>query len=292
MMDMSPTRHDEVERKYDVDPTMVLPNLAEAEGVGLVPPPEEFRLDAVYFDTAGLDLARRGVTLRRRSGGADAGWHLKLPVSGDTRTELQVPLGQAEETVPASLLTHVRAIVRDRLLGAVASVSTTRREYVLCGPDGAVLARVCDDRVRAQRLDDRSPEQSWREWEVELDGASPTLLDAVETHLVAAGASPARVSSKFARTVGELASALPAPPSKDDLAGGTVGQLFVALLTEQTAKLHLQDAGVRAGQAGSIHRMLISARWLRSSLNSSAPMLERAATDPVRAELRWRGESL
>ncbi|KRF46316.1 hypothetical protein ASH01_22210 [Terrabacter sp. Soil811] len=94
---MSPTRHDEVERKYDVDPTMVLPNLAEAEGVGSVRPPEEFRLDAVYFDTAGLDLARRGVTLRRRSGGADAGWHLKLPVSGDTRTELQVPLGQAGE---------------------------------------------------------------------------------------------------------------------------------------------------------------------------------------------------
>jgi CHAD domain-containing protein len=292
MMDMSPTRHDEVERKYDVDPTMVLPNLAEAEGVGSVRPPEEFRLDAVYFDTAGLDLARRGVTLRRRSGGADAGWHLKLPVSGDTRTELQVPLGQAEETVPASLLTHVRAIVRDRLLGAVASVSTTRREYVLCGPDGAVLARVCDDRVRAQRLDDRSPEQSWREWEVELDGASPTLLDAVEAHLVAAGASPARVSSKFARTVGELASALPAPPSKDDLAGGTVGQLFVALLTEQTAKLQLRDAGVRAGQAGSIHRMRITARRLRSALTSFAPMLERAATDPVRAELRWLGESL
>ncbi len=141
-------------------------------------------------------------------------------------------------------------------------------------------------------MDDPSPEQSWWEWEVELDGASPTLLDAVEQHLVAAGTSPARVSSKLARTVGELGSAVPAPPSKDDLAGGTVGQLFVALLTEQTAKLHLRDAGMRAGQAGSVHRMRIAARRLRSALTSFAPMLEPAATNPVRAELRWLGESL
>ncbi len=47
MMGMSPTRHDEVERKDDVDLTMVLPNQAEAEGVVSVRPPEQFRLDAV-----------------------------------------------------------------------------------------------------------------------------------------------------------------------------------------------------------------------------------------------------
>ena len=36
-------------------------------------------LDAVYFDTPGKDLARNRITLRRRTGGPDAGWHLKLP---------------------------------------------------------------------------------------------------------------------------------------------------------------------------------------------------------------------
>ncbi len=56
------------------------------------------------------------MTLRRRSGVADAGWHLKLPGGRDTRTELHAPLGRADETVPDSLLTQVRAIVRDRLL--------------------------------------------------------------------------------------------------------------------------------------------------------------------------------
>ena len=34
------------------------------------------------------DLAARGITLRRRTGGSDAGWHLKLPAGPDSRTEL------------------------------------------------------------------------------------------------------------------------------------------------------------------------------------------------------------
>jgi len=289
---MSPTRHQEIERKYEVDPTSVFPNLAAVEGVGSVRPAEEFRLDAVYFDTTSFDLARRRMTLRRRTGGNDAGWHLKLPAGRDTRTEVHAPLGRAVKTVPDSLLTQVRAIVRDRPLGPVASVTTTRREYALCDAEGAIIARVCDDQVTARRLDGSDPEHSWREWEVELDGASPTLLDAVEEQLLTAGASPARVSSKLVRTLGELPPALPAPPSKKELARGTVGQVLVAHLSEHTASLHAQDAGVRAGRAESIHRLRIAARRLRSALSSFAPLLDRSATDPVREELRWLGESL
>ena len=58
----------EVERKYDVgehDELPVLESLPEVDRVG---PPEEEALDAVYFDTAGLVLASRGITLRRRTG--------------------------------------------------------------------------------------------------------------------------------------------------------------------------------------------------------------------------------
>lgn len=291
-MGMNATHHDEVERKYEVEPTTVLPDLAAAEGVGSVPPPDEFHLDAVYFDTAGLDLARRGITLRRRTGGSDAGWHLKLPAGRDTRTELRAPLGRALKTVPAPLLTQVRAIVRDRPLAPVAAVTTTRREYALCDADGVVLAHVCDDQVQAQRLGSAEPEQSWREWEVELDGGPVTLLEGVEAHLLAAGASPAEVSSKLARTLGDLPSSPLARPSTKDLAEGTVGQLLVAHLTEHIAKLHAQDAGVRTGRAESVHRLRIAARRLRSALTTFAPLLDRAVTDPVREELRWLGESL
>jgi inorganic triphosphatase YgiF len=40
---------------------------------------EEQTLEAVYYDTKDLRLARAGVTVRRRPGADDAGWHLTLP---------------------------------------------------------------------------------------------------------------------------------------------------------------------------------------------------------------------
>ena len=51
---------------------------AARSGAGSVGP-EEQTLDAVYHDTEDPRLAQIEVTLRRRSGGHDAGWHLTLP---------------------------------------------------------------------------------------------------------------------------------------------------------------------------------------------------------------------
>ena len=243
MVGMSPTRQDEVERKYEVEPETVVPDLAEPGRVTSVRPPDEFKLKAVYFDTAHFDLARRRITLRRRSGGADAGWHLKLPAGRDTRAELHAPLGRDGDAVPATLLAQVRAIVRGRPLAPVASLATRRREYALCGADGAVLAVFCDDHVQAQRLGGEAPAQHWREWEVELDGGSPTLLDAVEGHLLAAGARPAKVSSKLARTIGELPPAAFCLSARRTRREARVGQLLVAQLTEHLAKLEARGRG-------------------------------------------------
>ncbi|CAM5658801.1 hypothetical protein SMICM304S_11390 [Streptomyces microflavus] len=52
-------------------------------------------LDAVYYDTADLRLAADSLTLRRRTGGADEGWHLKFPVATGIRDELHEPLADA-----------------------------------------------------------------------------------------------------------------------------------------------------------------------------------------------------
>ncbi len=125
---MGLSEHDETERKYDVDAATVFPNLAETAGVDSVGQPATFLLEAVYLDTPGLDLARNGVTLRRRTGGRDEGWHLKLPGGPDTRRELGEPLG-AEPTVPETLRARVHAITRGRNLEQVATVRTERREY-------------------------------------------------------------------------------------------------------------------------------------------------------------------
>ncbi|WAH98105.1 hypothetical protein [Arthrobacter sp. MMS18-M83] len=44
------------------------------------------------FHTSGLDLASRGITLRRRTGGTDRGWYLKIPQGPDRLREIQAPL--------------------------------------------------------------------------------------------------------------------------------------------------------------------------------------------------------
>ena len=120
----------------------------------------ESQLDATYFDTADGRLARHHITLRRRTGGEDAGWHLKLPAAQDERTEVRQPLGRATRKVPAALAREVRALVRDRPLVPIAVLHTTRIERRLLDADGNALATVADDTVHGQRLGDgrrRSP---------------------------------------------------------------------------------------------------------------------------------------
>lgn len=286
------THHDETERKYDVDSSTVFPNLAETDGVASVGRPSAFRLEAVYFDTADLDLARSGVTLRRRTGGKDAGWHLKLPAGRDTRTEIGEPLGD-EDVVPESLRTRVHAISRGRDLRPVATVTTERREYPLVDAAGSVLALVTDDSVRGVHLDGSEPELVWREWEVELDQGARALLDAVETLLLEAGASPAASSSKLARVIGELPAAGSVPGGgkiEKKKSRTTVRQLFTDQLSQHLARLLEQDSGVRADRTEAVHKVRIAARRLRSALTTFAPLLDRSVTDPVREELRWLGE--
>ena len=79
-----PTRQLEIETKLELDPDSSLPPLAKrkrlaAVGIAGVAEPVTHHLDAVYYDTDRLDLLRSKITLRRRTGGSDAGWHLKLP---------------------------------------------------------------------------------------------------------------------------------------------------------------------------------------------------------------------
>ena len=289
---MAPSYQDETERKFDVDSRTIFPNLATAEGVASVDQPAELGLDAVYFDTSRYDLARHRVTLRRRTGGTDEGWHLKLPACQDTRTEVREPLGAADSQVPAQLTARVRAITRGRPLAPVAALSTARREYALRDDEGRILARVCDDVVRARRLADGEHEQAWREWEVELEAGPPSVLDAVGEVLLAAGAAVATVQSKLRRALGDLPTERSADSSEDDLASGTVGHLLTAHLTEQVARLHEQDAGLRDGRPESTHRLRIAARRLRSALSTFRPILDRSLTDPVQDELRWLGQAL
>ena len=285
--------HEETERKFDVGPETVFPALNDVEGVGAVSQPADLELEAVYFDTHDLDLARNGVTLRRRTGGDDAGWHLKLPKARDTRTELRLPLGRATKTVPKGILPSVRAIVRDRELVPIARVRTHRRAYTLLAEDSLVLVEVCDDEVLAERLP--GPDgagQTWREWEIELVDGDPGILEAIAERLLAVGATRASVSSKLDRILGDAVPPARPKPSTKGLARGSAGEVVHAQLAVLTDRLHKQDARLRAEQPGSIHKLRIAARRIRSALKTYKPLLAPGSAEAVAEELRWLGQTL
>src|SRR3984957_21217709 len=68
----------EIEQKFDVDTEFERPSFVALAGVSAAAPVLH-HLSATYFDTADGRLAASKITLRRRSGGTDEGWHLKLP---------------------------------------------------------------------------------------------------------------------------------------------------------------------------------------------------------------------
>ncbi|WAC93547.1 CYTH and CHAD domain-containing protein [Mycobacterium sp. Aquia_213] len=266
-----PSRHLEVERKFDVPDSTVTPSF---EGIATVARVEKLptqSLDAMYFDTQTQDLARNKITLRRRTGGHDAGWHLKLPAGPDARTEIRTPLGSADDdTVPSQLLDVVLAIVRDRPIKPVARITTQRESQVLYGIEGAPFAEFSNDHVRAWSANatdnpDAEPVvQEWREWELELDesrGASDTeLLSRLSNRLLDAGGEPAGHASKLARVLGTTVPSNGTKPPEDPV------QRAVA---EQVGELVEWDRAVRADVFDSVHQMRVTTRKIRSLLKDS-----------------------
>jgi inorganic triphosphatase YgiF len=198
--------HLEIEQKYEAGADFVLPALAGLPGVAQETDPEVYHLDAIYYDTEDLALQHAKVTLRRRTGGSDAGWHLKLPVSIDTRRELHEPLEGTE--VPHRLGARVAELTAGSPLIPVASLKTERTVRRLISQAGVLLAEIADDHVTALRLGAAQGEPlSWREIEVEAGdalagedaGDSTSLLAAVGQRLRDAGAGPAKSASKVGR---------------------------------------------------------------------------------------------
>jgi len=271
--DPEPSRHIEVARKFDVLDTTVSPSFDGISAVTRVQESPPQSLDSVYFDTPGQDLAYKQVTLRRRNGGSDAGWHLKLPAGFDARTEMHAPLhtpeGGGDDTVPAELLEVVLAIVRDRPLAPVARISTIRDVRVLLGADGVTQAEFCSDEVTAWAAHASSDqdgaavgEQHWREWELKLaDGSADNtaLLDQLTNRLLDAGAVRAGHSSKLARVLNTARDgAGERRPRPEDPARRAVA--------EQVDQLLAWDRGVRADTDDAVHQMRVTTRKIRSLL--------------------------
>ena len=290
----APARHVEIERKLDAPSGFVVPDLTALPGVTAVSDPVEHSLDATYFDTADLRLNGARLTLRRRTGGTDAGWHLKRPAANGARTEEHHPLGRASRTVPSALRAAVAVHTRGVAVGPVVRLRTTRTVRNLLGADGAVLAEVAVDAVHAAvpSANGRwATLSAWDEVEVELVGGTTKLLDKAVKALVRAGAAVSDSPSKVARALA-LAGRAGARPEAVAQPDGSAAAVVAAYLRDQVAHLQTQDPLVRVDAEDAVHQMRVACRRLRSALTVYRPLLDREVTEPLREELAWLGEEL
>ncbi|WP_330175861.1 CYTH and CHAD domain-containing protein [Streptomyces sp. NBC_01498] len=308
----------EIERKYELtgpadggavpDGPSALPDLTRAAGVTAVSPRGVTELDAVYYDTPDQRLTTGRLTLRRRTGGGDEGWHLKFPVGGDARDEIHAPLS---DTLPDELAALVRSRVRGASLLPVVRLRTARDISLLTDASGRTLAEVAVDTVHAERLPAGTGSARWSEIEVELaDGGDPALLDAVEKVLRKAGVRRSASPSKLARALAETAPAEDAPRGKraagaprgrstgtktgkkrrastDGGAPVTAGDHVLAYLREQADAILSYDPAVRRDLPDSVHQLRVATRRMRSAFRSYQKVLDRDATRPIGAELKW-----
>jgi CHAD domain-containing protein len=298
--------HTEVERKYVADDGFELPPLTDlvagsggGQNRGIAPvvegEPVRQRLAATYFDTADLRLAAAGLTLRRRTGGDDAGWHLKVPAGSNTRSEVRQPLGRATRTVPASLQKMVWARSLGSALRPVAEIVTERTVRRLVDATGRVVAEVADDRVTARRLlatdglgDAAGAATSWREIEVELADGDGDLLSAVDARLRNSGLAEAPSSSKLAHVLDVQPSDASGPGTGGKLtAKSSAGEVLLAHIREQVQVVQAYDLPVRLDAPDAVHKMRVATRRLRSALTTFKPLFAAEVVRPLRNELKW-----
>ena len=286
MTDVTTVR--EIERKLSVDAAFKMPDLL-LSGAPVVIEQRTVVLNAAYYDTEDLRLARFGVTLRRRTGGDDAGWHLKLPSdmnAPDERHELQLPLkAGGPGKVPAELSVMVLGLTRGEPLAQRATQRTRRAPTLVGNRDDAIDLEVVDDNVTIAT--GPLAGLKYREVEVEVVGSDQRLSVVVDL-LLSAGAGPATSTSKGVRAVAGDAPIVPVLPEVErarptDSAAHAVTQH----LRTHIHALVRQDVRVRRGLPDSVHQFRVAARRLRSGLQAFAPLVHDDWARQLRDELGW-----
>ena len=268
----------EREDKFEVSVDYRLPDLPELLPKGGRIETVDYEIENTYFDTASVRLAQSGVTLRRREGGSDAGWHLKVPAD-DARAEISD--SSTSSSMPEALSKLVVGIRAGEELRPVALITVARTVHRLLGADGSLLVEVADDRVSGATVGHAARITSWREIEVELKADSAARLqERVGKRLLAAGASRSDFGSKLQRTLGFPGHARTAPHV------GTVGGLAWVYVAAQCREIVRCDIGLRLDEP-LVHKFRVAIRRLRSTLKVYAPLFDPDASAALDAELVW-----
>ncbi|MEX5270232.1 CYTH and CHAD domain-containing protein [Kocuria sabuli] len=311
---MTVITHREVERKYELpDGAKDRVDWSVLQGYTVTDDAVEHRLEAVYYDTADMALHRHQVALRRRRGGSDDGWHVKLREKSG-RYEAQVPLlSGSPGRMPAAVRHLVEGLSAGHPLHPIATLTTTRRVLSVADDAGAPVAEVAIDEVKA--VDRRTgTTRSWSEWEVELvDGTAPEdqqhrIFTAVEEALVAAGGRSSSSEAKITRALGAEDDSVPVPAdvttattceqnvkkSGKQKAGrkASGADLLITVLGQLAEQLVLWDLKVRLDAPDAVHQMRVTSRSMRSLLKAAAPFLDGEAAQELDVRLRELARAL
>ena len=304
----------DIERTYDpaaagAAVSDAVRSMTGVAGVAAVAQQTGQTLDALYYDTADLRLLRAGITLRRRAGGEDAGWCLKLPgcSGGD---EILRPLGSrarapearapeartlasgqaGQPAVPKELAALVRAWARGEGLEPVLHLRTTRGLLRLLDGAGRPLAEVMSDHVSAEPAGG-SAATSWDEIEAALVNGHRGLLKAIDTRLRQAGARRVATTG-LERTLGSMLPAAEAPGVPALTERSPAGEVVLAYVRQQVLAILRCDPLVRRDEPDAVHQMRVATRRARSALQAFGQIVGREATRPLCDELKWLAATL
>jgi CHAD domain-containing protein len=256
-------------------------------------PFSHLELDATYFDTDELAMARSGITVRYRTGETGRPWTVKLPqrANGSALTRRELRFDGDPDTVPDAAADLVRAHVRSHRLRPVLRLHTQRTVVPLLDIEGDPVAELADDLVTAYN----GPTQTgtFREVEVEFTQHAQHanhLQRAAIAWLTAAGCRLDTPLPKLTRALGQRATAPPEVTIVPLDAEPTVVELIRHSISASTDRLIRHDAGVRLGDdPEDVHQVRVAARTLRSNLKTFAPQLAHEWNQQLRADLRWVG---
>ncbi len=278
---MAVSRMSEREVTFDVDDGWEVPDLGDVVPEGGRVETATHELVATYVDTESSTLRLLGITLRRREGGPDAGWHLKVPAD-DARTEIHSDA--LPDAVPQALSQRLDGLVSAAMLRPVATIRTTRRVTRVLSSRGRLVLEVADDLVTGSRLDESGaagPIVAWREVEVELGaGGSEAELSRVAALFGDAGARPATVQRKINHVLGE-----PPTPQRSGIPG-----VLADYVATQCGAILIGDVLLRDDPTSdAVHQTRVAIRRLRSSLRSLHRLvdLDPGALSRAEEDLRW-----
>lgn len=253
-------------------------------------------LDATYYDTPDLELARWGITLRFRTGELGLPWTLKLPddTSDGVIAREEVTFDGPIDIVPDEVRDLVRCFTRGSALRHVARLHTTRVPVQLRDANRQTLVEIDDDSVSI--IDGSRAVDHFREVEVEATADSPAsraALHSAVADLIHAGCRAERPVPKLVRALGSRAQE---PPSVVVLSVGrhaSTAGLIRHLAASSVVQMLMHDPGVRLGHdPEALHRYRVAARRLRSDLRTFSRLFDTDLSAELRDELQWLGSAV